>query len=106
MWFSVKENLPLPNTKVLTYSPELGEGAHRIMETNNGKFYAMVTHWIPLPVPPTAEELGVAALQTTNSRYVALAQAWRKLADDSSDARYSAVLYGCADDLCQLNAEK
>ena len=67
MWFSVKENLPLPNTKVLTYSPELGESAHRILETNNGKFYAMVTHWIPLPVPPTAEERGMPALQTTNS---------------------------------------
>ena len=47
-----------------------------------------------------------AGRTATNSRYVALAQAWRKLADDSSDARYSAVLYGCADDLCQLNAEK
>ena len=39
-----------------------------------------------------------------NSAYAALAQAWRKLADESTDAKYQAVLYGCVDDLCQLNA--
>jgi Zn-dependent protease with chaperone function len=43
---------------------------------------------------------------STNSDYAALAQAWRKLADESSDARYSAHLYGCAEDLCQLNSAK
>ena len=48
----------------------------------------------------------VLAQQTTNSDYAALEQAWRKLADESTDASYSAHLYDCADDLFQLNAAK
>jgi hypothetical protein len=35
-----------------------------------------------------------------------VAQAWRRLADDSTDTKYQAVLYGCADDLCRLNPAK
>ncbi len=41
-----------------------------------------------------------------NNDYATLAQSWRKLASESSDARYSARLYGYAEDLCQLNSSK
>ena len=63
-WISIKERLPEEGTWVLAFSKTIevlffdGENKHGIHWLQDGDWDAPVTHWMPLPEPPTNQTQG------------------------------------------------
>jgi len=58
-WTSVEERYPLDKQLVITYRPEavgFKVQSERYSDFPNKTHYDRITHWMPLPSPPTGEQ--------------------------------------------------
>ena len=55
-WIPVTERLPPPEVEVLVFSGDYDSGTHVASRDSDGLWFPGVTHWMPLPAPPTSDK--------------------------------------------------